>query len=236
MKKTFAQFFMLLALVCLGQQVQAQTVDGNGKMKTENRNVSSFSSLQVGGGFEIVLTQGASESLKLEAEENVLPLIESSVQNGVLSIKTKSNLRNAKTLKAYVTVKDLKSLDLSGGIKLTSTNTINANALKFDFSGGINVKMDINVKQLTADVAGGTDITLSGQAETVKLDLAGAASLKAIELKTDYFTIDAAGASNAKVNVAKELNVEAAGIVSIDYKGSPKVKHSGMGKVRPIKS
>ncbi|WP_205501473.1 head GIN domain-containing protein [Rufibacter psychrotolerans] len=236
MKKTFFSLCMLLALVGLVQHVQAQAVEGNGNMKTETRSVGAFTGLSVSGGFEVVLTQGATERLQLEAEENILPLIESTVQNGVLQIKTKSGIKNAKKLKAYVTVKDLKSLNLSGGIKLTSTNALNANAMKFKFSGGIDVKMALNVKELVADVAGGADITLSGRAETVNLDLAGAASLKAIDLKTDFFTIDAAGASSAQVNVARELNVDAAGIVSVDYKGSPKIKHSGMGKVRPIKS
>jgi hypothetical protein len=34
--------------------------------------------------------------------------------------------------------------------------------------------------------------------------------------------------------VIKELTVDAAGIASIGYQGSPKLNHSGMGKVLPI--
>ncbi|ALI99109.1 head GIN domain-containing protein [Rufibacter tibetensis] len=234
MKKIFSCLLLVVAILSLAPQVQAQSVEGNGNFKTESRKVSTFTGLRVSGGFEVVLTQGTAESLKLEAEENILPFIESTVQDGILHIKTKPGIKNAKRLKAYVTVKDLKSLNLSGGIKLTSANTINGTSLKFDFSGGINVEMALQVKELIANIAGGTDITLRGRAETVKLDLAGAASLKAVDLKTDYFTIDAAGASNAQVNVSKELHVEAAGIVSVGYKGSPKINHSGMGKVRPI--
>ncbi|RNI23616.1 head GIN domain-containing protein [Rufibacter latericius] len=235
MKKTFYSLLLLLALIGFVAQAQAQSVEGNGKYKTETRQVSSFKALRVSGGFEVVLTQGATPSLKLEAEENILPFIESTVENGMLTIKTKDNtIRNAKRLKAYVTVRDLEALELAGGIKLTTTNTINGSTLKLDFAGGINVEMALQVKKLDADMAGGTKVSLSGRAETVQLDLAGASNLKALNLKTDYLTIDAAGASHAEVNVSKELNVEAAGIVSVDYKGSPKINHSGMGKVRPI--
>lgn len=66
------------------------------------------------------------------------------------------------------------------------------------------------------------------------MDIAGATSLKALDLKIDYLTLEAAGASTAQVNVTKELTVDAAGIVNVSYKGSPTIKHSGMGKVRPI--
>ncbi|WP_197088597.1 head GIN domain-containing protein [Rufibacter radiotolerans] len=234
MKKTFSTLFLLLAFVGFISQARAQAVEGNGKFKTETRAVSTFTSLVISGGFEVELTQGTQESLKLEAEENVLPLIESTVQNGTLTIKIKKGLKSAKRLKAYVTVRDLKKLQLAGGIKLYTTNTITGSALALEFAGGINAVMALKVKDLTADFAGGTKVTFSGTADKVTLDLAGATNLKALELKTNYLTLDAAGASSAQVNVAKELTVDAAGIVTVDYKGSPKVHHSGMGKVRPI--
>jgi hypothetical protein len=233
MQKTFSLLFALFFIATLTASSQDEKVEGNGKIASQTRTVGAFTGLSISGGFEVVLTQGTTESLKLEADENVLPRIKAEVVNGVLRISSKS-IRNAKRLKAYVTVRDLKSLELAGGIKLSGTNTISGSTLKFDFAGGIDVELDLKVKELVADVAGGTKITLRGQAQTVRLDLAGAASFKAADLKTEFFTMDAAGASHAEVHVTKELNVDAAGIVSVDYKGSPKIKHSGMGKVRPM--
>ncbi|WP_192822710.1 head GIN domain-containing protein [Rufibacter sp. LB8] len=234
MKKTFALLFTLLLCTCAFTGfAQNDKIEGNGKISTQTRQVGTFTVLSISGGFEVVLTQGNTESLKLEADENVLPRITSEVENGVLRISSK-NIRNAKRLKAYVTVRDLNSLRLAGGIKLRGTNTLTGGTLKFEFAGGIDVQMALQVKELVADVAGGTNITLTGQAQTVRLDLAGASTFKAADLKTEVFTLDAAGASHAEVHVTKQLNVDAAGIVSVDYKGSPKINHSGMGKVRPM--
>ncbi|MFC6996470.1 head GIN domain-containing protein [Rufibacter roseus] len=233
MKKAFSLVILLLTFFSVSTLVNAQTVEGNGKITTQNRTVPAFTGLKITGGFEVVLTQGNKESLKLEAEENTMSHIETEVSNGILNIKTKG-VKNAKKLKVYVTVRDLQSLELSGGIKLASTNTITANKLNLELAGGINLEMAIQVKELNAEIAGGTNTTLTGRADRVKLELAGASNLKASDLQTDYFTIEAAGVGNAEVNVAKELNVDAAGIVNVDYKGSPKVKHSGMGKVRPM--
>ncbi|GAB2527955.1 head GIN domain-containing protein [Rufibacter soli] len=225
---------LLLLLAFVGVAAQAQDVEGNGKFKSETRSVSSFTALSIAGGFEVELTQGTAPSLKLEAEENVLPLIESTVQNGTLTIKMKKGIKNARTLKVFVTVQDLKKLQLAGGIKLRTTNTLSAPSLALEFAGGINAVLALQVKELAADFAGGTKVTLSGRADKVTMDLAGATNLKALELKTNYLTLDAAGASSAQVSVAKELTVDAAGIVTVDYKGSPKVSHSGMGKIRRI--
>lgn len=233
MKKTFSLLF-LLAAFCFAQPAVAQNVEGNGVVKTETRPVGSFTGLEVSGGFNIILTQGSQESLKLEADENILPVLTSEVRNGVLQIKPSQGIRNAKSLKIYLTVRDLRSISLSGGMKVSSTNTLKSSVLKLDLSGGMNINLALQVKELEADVSGGSKITLTGQAERARLEMSGAIKLAATELKTDYLTLNASGTSSLEVNAAKELNVDTSGIVKVAYKGTPKVHHSGMGKVRPI--
>ncbi|QHL88020.1 DUF2807 domain-containing protein [Nibribacter ruber] len=238
MKKTVTFFLLLLAFVGMTSCAQAQTntVEGNGNVSSETRAVQDFTSLKISGGFEVILTQGTQESLKLEADANLLPLIETKVTDGTLKISTKNsvNIRKSKAMKVYVTVQQLKNLDLSGGIKLTTTNTLKSALLKVDASGGIQLNMALAVQQLDADMSGGCDVTLRGTADKVKFDVSGATNLKALDLKANYFTLDASGASNAEVYAAKELTVDASGIVSVGYKGSPKVHHTGMGKVKPL--
>ena len=62
-------FFMLSSSGC----GYIDGVDGNGKVVKETRNVSGFSKLDAGGAFKIILTQGRSESVIVEADENVIP-------------------------------------------------------------------------------------------------------------------------------------------------------------------
>lgn len=239
MKKNTAFLFLLLAFVGVTSCAQAQdnnAVEGNGTLTSETRAVEAFTGLTISGGYEVFITQGSKESLKLEGDANILPLIETKVSNGVLHIAAKNNvnIRKAKGLKLHITVQDLKTLNLSGGIKLSTTNPLKGTALKVDASGGMHLDMDLNLKELDVDLAGGSDITLRGTADKVTLDMSGATNLKATELKAQYLTLDASGAGNAEVFASKELKVDASGIMSVGYKGSPKVQHTGMGKVKPL--
>ncbi|WP_082780307.1 head GIN domain-containing protein [Rufibacter sp. DG15C] len=239
MKKTTTFLMILMSFIGIASCAQAQdhnTVEGNGTIKSETRAVQGFTGLHISGGYEVFLTQGGQESLKIEGDANILPLIETKVTDGVLYVASKNNvnIRKAKGLKLYVTVKDLKTLDLNGGIKLSTTNPLKGTALKLDASGGMHLDMDLDLKDLKVDLSGGSDITLRGTADNVTLEVSGATNLKATELKTQYLALDASGAGNAEVFASKELKVDASGIMSVGYKGSPKVQHTGMGKVKPL--
>ena len=62
---------------------------GTGSVRTESREVRGFSSVQLTGSGEATIQQTGAESLAIEAEENLLPLLTSEVSNGVLTLGTK---------------------------------------------------------------------------------------------------------------------------------------------------
>ena len=57
----------------------ANAVVGSGKVVSETREVSGFTSVSVSGSGQAQITVGDSDSLVIEAEDNILPLIETSV-------------------------------------------------------------------------------------------------------------------------------------------------------------
>lgn len=56
------------------------TERGSGTMKTETRQVSDFRAVEISYPAEVVISQGTSESLKIEADDNVLPGLQTRVQ------------------------------------------------------------------------------------------------------------------------------------------------------------
>ena len=86
------QFYMTtlavltIALLLADAPLMAQQLRGNGNIQTQDRNVSGFEGINVGGGFTVELTQGNKESLRLEAEENLLDNNKKELRNGVLHI------------------------------------------------------------------------------------------------------------------------------------------------------
>src|SRR5205085_3408273 len=55
---------------------------GSGKIVTEKRNVSGFKGVDVGGDFQVEITAGKEFAVEIETDDNLLPLIETEVNNG----------------------------------------------------------------------------------------------------------------------------------------------------------
>ena len=54
-------------------------VGGSGKVETETRQVSGFTAIDLTGTGEVTIEQGETESLTIEADDNVLPALTSKV-------------------------------------------------------------------------------------------------------------------------------------------------------------
>jgi len=211
------------ALLLASVPLMAQQLRGNGNIKTENRNVSGFEGINVSGGFNVEVTQGNDEGVRLEAEENLLGNIKTEVRNGVLHIYNDKSLSTNKGMKAYITVKELRSIEISGGVKVAGNSTFKTNKFDLEMSGGSNVKLALDTKQLTADMSGASKVDLTGQADEVNMDMSGASKVEAEDLVAKRVKIQASGASKVKVYAKDALNINASGASSVYYKGSPTV-------------
>ena len=60
---------------------------GSGNVITEERDVSGFDSISIGSSMNLIIEQTGSESLKIEAEDNIIPLVKTSVIGKELVIK-----------------------------------------------------------------------------------------------------------------------------------------------------
>src|SRR5258708_6420102 len=120
MKTRFLMLVLLLAGALAGCVDFGgwRSVKGSGNTMTETRAVSGFDQVSVSGAGELTLAQGDQESLTIEADDNLLPLIRSDVQGGHLSIGPQNvNLRPTRTIRYQVTVKHLSALHLSGSVR-----------------------------------------------------------------------------------------------------------------------
>src|SRR5258705_10697028 len=73
-------------LAACGLLPGSNLITGSGNVTRVDRPVSGFAAVALEGSGEVVITQGASEGLTIEAEDNLLPLITSEVKDGVLRL------------------------------------------------------------------------------------------------------------------------------------------------------
>jgi hypothetical protein len=210
-------------------------VKGNGNIVKQERQISSFNSLEVGGAFKVFLTQGEKESLTVEADENLLEFITTEVRGNTLKISTTKDINNTNALNIYLTITNLDEMDISGACKLTCENKLKLNDLDMECSGASDVDLKLSANNIKLEFSGASQIDMFGSANEVSLDLSGASDLDALELEAEKYSADISGASHAKIYVKSELSVNVSGAASLKYKGEPKLIQtdvSGAGSLK----
>src|SRR5262249_911926 len=101
------------------------TIQGSGNVKEEVRKVGDFSGVKVGHGFKANIAVGPSTSVKISADDNLLPLIKTEVRNGELVIETdgSSNFRSSNPVVISISTPKLERISASGGAAVTADGT-----------------------------------------------------------------------------------------------------------------
>ena len=189
-------------------------IKGDGVIKTEDRPISQFSKLTVSGGYEIQWSSGKS-SLKITADENLLPLIKTTVESDTLQIDSTENLRPSRRITVVLSSPGLAAVELTGGIRFQGSQ-LSEDSLKLESTGA-------------------SDINIEGSVSNLVAELTGASHLNAKSLQSQNATLTLVGASDGDVKVAGALQVSITGAGSVTYSGNPKSVDqniTGAGRVR----
>ena len=200
-------------------------IKGDGNVVKQEREVGSFSGIEVGGAFKVFLSQGDEEKVIVETNENLLDVIETKVVGNTLKISTTKDINKADELNIYITFVNIEDLEVSGACHLKSDNKIKLKELDLECSGASDVELMLSLTVLEMDCSGASQVELFGTADNVELDLSGASKLDAIEFETRKLDADISGASGGKMSVTGELTSDVSGASSFRYKGEPTIRN-----------
>lgn len=192
----------------------AQGRKGNGNVIKQDRAVTSFSGIDVGGAFDVILIQGDQEGVVIETDENLQELIEVKSDNGMLEFSSKP-IRNPSKLKAYVTFVKLNKIIASGASTVKSTALLEADNLLIKSSGASELKLNVGVRELIVNISGAGELSVDGTADILSAEISGAGNLNATRLLSRIGNVEASGAGSARVNVSDNVNFETSGAGSI---------------------
>ena len=241
MKLRFIILTLALFAVSACNGVNINVTRGSGNVITESRAVSNFSNVVLAGIGELSITQGDNESLTIEADDNLMPLITTKVENGTLTIGLDTNrgtisLNPTRPIKYTLQVKTLNSIQLAGAGNI-STPSLKSETLTIGSSGAGNLNLSqVNAKTVNVTLSGAGNISLNGQVETQTATLTGLGSYTASDLKSNAATVTISGAGSATVWAAQTLKVTLSGVGSVSYYGSPQVTQqiSGVGSIKKL--
>jgi hypothetical protein len=209
----------------------------SGPIVTEDRAVESFNSIEVDYPAQIFVTQGDSTSLKIEAQEDVLPGLQTRVRSNRLEIfytvQDGNRINPTKSVKITIVVKDLKNVDFGSAGELTITG-LETNNLDISLSGAGSLKVnDLTAKRFGVDLSGAGSMSADGKADIFSLNISGFGSFNGKDLQTKTADVNMSGAGSATVWVEDNLDANVSGVGSVNYYGSPSVSKnvSGVGGV-----
>lgn len=199
-------------------------VKGNGTVREETRPVADFHAVDVSSGLAVTLQTGKDPSLVVRADENLLPLIQTEVKNGVLTIKPSKSIRPSDRARVTLTTKHVDSISISGGVEMEA-NLSKTSALVVKASGGTELELDdVDTETLTAELSGGAKLEATGRVRAAKLQASGGVDIRASDLKIETAAVDFSGGVQARLHVDKAVTGRARGGVSVALKGTPDLK------------
>jgi len=208
-----------------------------GNFIKEERIVSNFTKLDVGGAFRVYLSQGSQEKLVLEADDDEMKEIVTEVVGSTLKIYTDSDWgKRFHEMTIWVTFKDLDKIDFSGAVEVTGEGPLTFSDLDLVVSGAAEISLNMKAEKLEAEFSGASEVDFSGSCKSGYIELSGASDFDAQNFEFQDLNIEVSGASEAKVWATGTLNIDASGASDIRYKGTPNISidESGASEVKPF--
>ena len=235
MKRLIVFLPFLISVVFLS--AQSTVVHDN---HAEKRNVSSFHSIQVSTGINLVIKQGNEEAVAVSgATPEITARIKTEVENGKLKIYfdnhgwKESSIK--KELKAYVSFKMLDALEANSGADASTDGNINVSDLNISLSSGAGFNGTVTASKLDIDQSSGSNMTIKGKVSDLKITTSSGADFNGYDLASETCKANASSGSDIEITVNKELQADASSGGGINYKGNgsvTNVSNSSGGRIK----
>jgi hypothetical protein len=199
----------LLVVGCdeLGDAVAG--VRGSGNVITEERDVTGFDEIVVLGSGDVVVSVTGTESLMIEAEDNIMPLLTTDVKNGRLELGSESSFSTTVGIKYAITVVALEGVEINGSGDVVATG--------------------LDADSFAAEINGSGDIRLTGTSRELDVGINGSGGFQGEDLVAATGAVQVSGSGTAVVNVTDNLIASISGSGDIEYIGDPALDASTSG-------
>lgn len=211
---------MMVSIVVLNASCDSRCKEGDG-FGTRFIDLPQIIGIDFQISGDIVVSEGATQSILVEGSQNVISDITTSVQNEIWQIGLREDCYKSYDMTIYVTVPSLEYVSLSGSGNVTIGELSNTSSLSVDLPGSGTIEVDESQHLL----------------EMLDITIQGSGSYRGFGLSTSKCVVSIPGSGSVEVSVVDQLTVNISGSGSVDYKGSPSVSENikGSGSVDQAK-
>lgn len=239
--KISAFFLLLSSLYACKKESKGSCLMGAGNDATEKRTISEkFDEIKAEDNIHILLIQDSLNFIQLQGGENLLPYIETTIENGILHFKNHAQCAFLKgyehDIKAELHFTNFKSIWNWGSGNISSTDTLRFDTLRLNAQESIG-KYDLlvnNYKTYAQLHTGVSDFILRGKSQEFYSYSRGTGNIKASELTSDFVYANNISALDFFVGASKKMEVLIQYKGNVYYRGNPTVQYqriSGEGKL-----
>jgi hypothetical protein len=190
------------------------SVVGQGPIKEEARPVAGFDAVKIEAPIDVIYTVSATTSVRLQAQQNILPLISVEVVAGQLVLTSNRSFSTSTPIRALVSGPSPGAVRIEGSGSFVGAGLAGA-ALQLRIAGSGNIKASGSVDAVSVVVTGSGDVDIVG-------------------LKAKSADIRTQGSGDVHAYASQSARAETSGSGDVRIKGSPSkrnVERAGSGDV-----
>ncbi|HET6341791.1 MAG TPA: head GIN domain-containing protein, partial [Gemmatimonadota bacterium] len=174
---------------------------------------------------------GAPAGVRLEGDDNLLPLVETRVVGGALRVRSERPLRSARRILIEIGTPGLAGVGISGSSDVRVAG-VRSPAFDADVSGSGSLHAEGSFGRLSTSVSGSGSVAGKGTAETIDVDVTGSGDVNLLAVRARSGRVNGSGSGDVVVHIAERLNVSMSGSGDVRYAGNPSVDASMTGSAR----
>lgn len=209
---------------------------GSGSMTSADRQAQGVRDVTLATSGDLTIALGDQESLRIEAEDNLLPYLETRISGGALTIGTRPNtsLHPTRSIRYVLTVKSLEALAIS------SSGNISAPALQVDhltarISSSGNIHLDgLNADSLQVRISSNGNVEINGgEVKQQSVTVTSSGQYKGASLRSQTADVHLSSSGGATLWVTDSLNAELTSSGDMGYYGRPAISQrmSSSGRI-----
>jgi hypothetical protein len=197
--KNYAAILLLALCTTISFAQNKDRIKGSKTVTTIIKDISFFKTMEVGSNLEIYLEKGEKPGLKIEADENLQPIITNIIKDSILYLNTTKEAYRYKKLIIHVTyTNDLALVIAKEQTTVNAIQEIQKHSIEFKAYTDSKLFININTTEFLLEANDKSKVELNLKSEKGKIILSQNAILKSL-VKTDNFTCDLYQKSQAEI-------------------------------------
>lgn len=231
-RTTLTVLIVVLALATMACELSGILVEnnaitgerGSGNVVEETRPISGISGIDLATIGNVIIEMGDEESLRIEAEDNLMKFFETSMRGGTLKISTSPrsvNLRPTKPVLFFLTVKTLEEVSISGSGDIQVPD-LESSQFKATIGGSGDISIgDLLAERLEVDIGGSGDVSTGRvEVQSFRVNINGSGDIYLMELNADALSLDVNGSGSLRIEdgsvSSQDININGSGNFQAD--------------------